>query len=61
MKLVETPPGPPVIASVVAEIYGQPDSATRICCSPPIPYELVWQSNRASSTSTTDAKQRKKS
>ncbi len=26
MKLVETPPGPPVIASVVAEIYGQPDS-----------------------------------
>jgi multidrug efflux pump subunit AcrB len=25
MKLVETPPGPPVIASVVAEIYGQPD------------------------------------
>ena len=26
MKLVETPPGPPVIASVVAEIYGQPDN-----------------------------------
>jgi multidrug efflux pump subunit AcrB len=26
MKLVETPPGPPVIASVVAEVYGQPDS-----------------------------------
>jgi len=25
MKLVETPPGPPVIASVVAEIYGQAD------------------------------------
>jgi multidrug efflux pump subunit AcrB len=25
MKLVETPPGPPVIASVVAEIYGEPD------------------------------------
>jgi len=25
MKLVETPPGPPVNASVVAEIYGQPD------------------------------------
>jgi len=25
MALVETPPGPPVIASVVAEIYGQPD------------------------------------
>jgi multidrug efflux pump subunit AcrB len=25
MKLVETPPGPPVLASVVAEIYGQPD------------------------------------
>jgi multidrug efflux pump subunit AcrB len=25
MKLVETPPGPPVIASIVAEIYGQPD------------------------------------
>ncbi len=24
MKLVETPPGPPVIASIVAEIYGQP-------------------------------------
>ncbi|HYW79689.1 MAG TPA: efflux RND transporter permease subunit [Thermoguttaceae bacterium] len=27
MKLVETPPGPPVIASVVAEVYGQPDSS----------------------------------
>jgi multidrug efflux pump subunit AcrB len=26
LKIVETPPGPPVIASVVAEIYGQPDS-----------------------------------
>ena len=25
MKLVESPPGPPVIASVVAEVYGQPD------------------------------------
>jgi len=25
MKLVETPPGPPVIASVVAEVYGQVD------------------------------------
>ena len=25
MKLVETPPGPPVIASVVAEVYGQSD------------------------------------
>lgn len=27
MKLVETPPGPPVIASVVAEVYGQPDDS----------------------------------
>jgi multidrug efflux pump subunit AcrB len=27
MKLVETPPGPPVLASVVAEVYGQPDSS----------------------------------
>jgi multidrug efflux pump subunit AcrB len=26
LKIVETPPGPPVIASVVAEVYGQPDS-----------------------------------
>jgi len=26
MKLVETPPGPPVISSVVAEIYGPPDT-----------------------------------
>ena len=25
MKLVETPPGPPVIASLVAEVYGRPD------------------------------------
>ncbi len=25
LKIVETPPGPPVIASVVAEIYGRPD------------------------------------
>ena len=29
MKLVETPPGPPVIASVVAEVYGQPDHPLR--------------------------------
>jgi multidrug efflux pump subunit AcrB len=27
MKLVETPPGPPVIASVVSEVYGQPDNS----------------------------------
>ncbi|MFZ2658547.1 MAG: efflux RND transporter permease subunit [Victivallales bacterium] len=27
MKLVETPPGPPVIASIVAEVYGQPSSS----------------------------------
>ncbi|MFH1419304.1 MAG: efflux RND transporter permease subunit [Planctomycetota bacterium] len=25
LKIVETPPGPPVLASVVAEIYGRPD------------------------------------
>ena len=29
MKLVETPPGPPVIASVVAEVYGSADHALR--------------------------------
>ncbi len=29
MKLVETPPGPPVIASVVAEVYGPPDQQVR--------------------------------
>ncbi|OGV55554.1 MAG: acriflavine resistance protein B [Lentisphaerae bacterium GWF2_52_8] len=27
MKIVETPPGPPVLASVVAEVYGNPDSS----------------------------------
>jgi multidrug efflux pump subunit AcrB len=27
LKLVETPPGPPVIASVVAEVYGRPDNS----------------------------------
>ena len=27
VKLVETPPGPPVLASVVAEVYGRPDHA----------------------------------
>jgi multidrug efflux pump subunit AcrB len=25
LKIVETPPGPPVIASIVAEVYGRPD------------------------------------
>jgi len=25
MKIVETPPGPPVISSIVAEVYGQPE------------------------------------
>lgn len=27
LKIVETPPGPPVIASIVAEVYGRPDHA----------------------------------
>ncbi|MGD1276308.1 MAG: efflux RND transporter permease subunit [Tepidisphaeraceae bacterium] len=27
MKLVETPPGPPVIATLVAEVYGKPDNS----------------------------------
>jgi multidrug efflux pump subunit AcrB len=27
MKIVETPPGPPVLAGVVAEVYGQPDDS----------------------------------
>lgn len=27
IKLVETPPGPPVLSTVVAEIYGKPDSS----------------------------------
>ncbi|MGN6370685.1 MAG: efflux RND transporter permease subunit [Phycisphaerae bacterium] len=27
LKIVEVPPGPPVLASVVAEVYGQPDSS----------------------------------
>ena len=27
IKMVETPPGPPVIATVVAEVYGRPDSS----------------------------------
>ena len=27
LKLVEVPPGPPVLASVVAEVYGQPDNS----------------------------------
>lgn len=27
VRLVELPPGPPVLASVVAEVYGQPDSS----------------------------------
>ncbi|HVP12885.1 MAG TPA: efflux RND transporter permease subunit, partial [Phycisphaerae bacterium] len=26
LKIVETPPGPPVLASVVAEVYGRPDN-----------------------------------
>lgn len=27
LKIVETPPGPPVISTIVAEIYGRPDNA----------------------------------
>jgi multidrug efflux pump subunit AcrB len=27
LKIVEVPPGPPVLASVVAEVYGQPDNS----------------------------------
>ncbi len=27
MKLVETPPGPPVLSTLVAEVYGQPDNS----------------------------------
>ena len=61
MKLVETPPGPPVIASVVAEVYGQPDDRYEDLLLAADTVRVVWRSNRASSTSTTDAKQRKKS
>jgi len=27
LKIVETPPGPPVIATITAEVYGEPDAA----------------------------------
>ena len=27
LKLVETPPGPPVVASIVGEVYGEPDAS----------------------------------
>ncbi|WP_256128272.1 efflux RND transporter permease subunit [Desulfolutivibrio sulfoxidireducens] len=36
MRLVETPPGPPVVATVVAEVYGAPD----------MPYEALVESAR---------------
>jgi multidrug efflux pump subunit AcrB len=36
MRLVETPPGPPVVATLVAEVYGPPDA----------PYELLVESAR---------------
>ena len=61
MKLVETPPGPPVIASIVAEIYGQPDMRYEdlLLAADTVRARLAVE--RASSTSTTDARQRKKS
>ncbi|NDY56867.1 efflux RND transporter permease subunit [Desulfovibrio sulfodismutans] len=34
MRLVETPPGPPVVATVAAEVYGAPD----------MPYEMLMES-----------------
>lgn len=36
MRLVETPPGPPVVSTVVAEVYGAPD----------MPYETLVESAR---------------
>ncbi|MFZ5811531.1 MAG: efflux RND transporter permease subunit, partial [Thermodesulfobacteriota bacterium] len=36
MRLVETPPGPPVVSTVVAEVYGAPD----------MPYEALVESAR---------------
>ncbi|MDQ7832969.1 MAG: efflux RND transporter permease subunit [Desulfovibrionaceae bacterium] len=36
MRLVETPPGPPVVATIVAEVYGAPD----------MPYETLIESAR---------------
>jgi len=36
MRLVETPPGPPVVATLVAEVYGPPDA----------PYEMLIESAR---------------
>ncbi len=40
VKMVEVPPGPPVVASVVAEIYGQPTT----------PYDLLIQAARQTAT-----------
>lgn len=33
LKIVETPPGPPVIASIVAEVYGRPEHSYAELCS----------------------------
>ena len=31
LKIVESPPGPPVLSSIVAEVYGRPDQLTTSC------------------------------
>ena len=59
MKLVETPPGPPVIASVVAESTASRTIATRTSCWRPTRCVPAWHSSRAWSTSTTSAKRPK--
>ena len=48
MKLVETPPGPPVIASVVAEVYGQPDNRYEDLLLAADTVRRVWRWNRVS-------------
>ena len=55
MKLVETPPGPPVIASVVAEVYGQSDHSYEDLLLTADTVRAVWLPNRAWSMSMTSA------
>ena len=60
MKLVETPPGPPVIATVVAEVYGQPDNSYDDILMAADTVRRVWPRSRTWSTLTTCARRSQK-
>ncbi len=61
IKLVEVPPGPPVIATLTAEVYGGPVSPSTSCRPVPNMYASCWKAKPVWSMSTTPSKTTRRS